>query len=212
MTDYTDILPADARELHRDLSDTSGGPGSTPYRRVRLEITEDGRVNLSGRTYYGGDGTPVSEWHRRDLVYTVEPNADGETLRADLAEGGRIAVLIDRIKAGRSVEWDGSNMVGRLTEDASDADVDLREPLDVYPTYSGQVCTAEFWLIGDESPARVLVDGGDTAEDLLAQAESMSVDRHRWPRRDAGGAGSGAQGAGRGRRREHVRRARRAER
>jgi hypothetical protein len=39
-------------------------------------------------------------------------------------------VLIDRIIAGHTVEWDGSNFVGRLTEDARDAcdEIQQQEP------------------------------------------------------------------------------------
>jgi hypothetical protein len=138
---------------------------------VLLENNENGRVDLFARTYYGGDGVPVGEWHRRDLVFTVQPNADGEQLRADLAEGERVAVLIDRIKAGHSINWDGSNMVGTLSADAEDASQELEELLHDYPTYSGQVASAEIWLTGGTLGLTECVAPGDTAKNLLAAAE-----------------------------------------
>jgi hypothetical protein len=171
MTNYTNILPTAERDAQILLSDTDGGQGHTPYNRVLLEINENGRVDLFARTYYGGDGVPVGEWHRRDLVFTVQPNADGEQLRADLAEGERVAVLIDRIKAGHSINWDGSNMVGTLSADAEDASQELEELLHDYPTYSGQVASAEIWLTGGTLGLTECVAPGDTAKNLLAAAE-----------------------------------------
>jgi hypothetical protein len=46
---------------------------------------------------------------------------DVDALRNDLSAGGELAVLIDRVIAGHSVDWDGRNMVGRMTDDAHDA-------------------------------------------------------------------------------------------
>lgn len=134
-------------------------------------IDEDSEVSLSTRTYWGGDGVPMREWHRRDLAYTVMPNADAATLRAELGEDGRLARLIDRIIAGHTTEWDGSNMVGKLTADAADADERLEERLYDYPTYDGQVASAEIWLTGGQQSLAECVEPDDTAEGLLEAAE-----------------------------------------
>ena len=107
MTDYSNILPSDPKEAQIMLSDTGSNLAPTPYNQVLLLIHESGDVSLESRTYYGGDGTPMSEWHRRRLTFSVASGADAEALSDELAEGGALARLIDRVIAGHSVEWDG---------------------------------------------------------------------------------------------------------
>lgn len=172
MTDYTSILPATDLDLQRILC-VDMGPSGTPYDRVHLDIDEDGAVSLTTRTYYGGDSTPMEIWHGRTLRYTVNPGADAEWLREHLAEGGELATLIDRIVAGHSVHWDGSNHVGRLTDEAQDASERLDALLSDAPLYSGSWSDAETWLIGDRRLADIAreIDADTTAQDLVSQAE-----------------------------------------
>jgi hypothetical protein len=85
---------------------------------LRLLI-EDGEFQLDLHTYYGGDGVPEAEWHQRRLVLHIKSGqmiVDPDKLR-DALEQAR--PLVERVIAGHSVEWDGSNYVGRLTDDAS---------------------------------------------------------------------------------------------
>jgi hypothetical protein len=76
-----------------------------------------------------------AEWHQRDLRFVIANAKSGAVkldtaaLRRDLKAGGRLAVLIDRIIAGHSVDWDGSNMVGRLDDDAKEASEALEDAL-----------------------------------------------------------------------------------
>ena len=37
----------------------------------------------------------------------------------------KLAPLLDRVRAGHSVEWNGSNNVGRLTDDAQEASEEI---------------------------------------------------------------------------------------
>jgi hypothetical protein len=169
MTDYSDILPEDDKAAQILLSDTgSDGRSNT---QAELTIEEDGTVSLGTRTYYGGDGTPLDEWHRRTLVYGISENANAETLRDELRDGQRLSLLIDRVIEGHSVEWNGSNHVGRLDDDAEDADRELEMALTNYTPYSGNVASAELWLTGGGLLLRNVIHPDDTAEDLLATAE-----------------------------------------
>jgi hypothetical protein len=84
-----------------------------------LFLIENGRVSLDIRDYF--EAVPEAEWHRRHLALLV---AEGPMIVAsdrlrDLLEKAR--PLVERVIAGHSVEWDGSNQVGRLTYDASEA-------------------------------------------------------------------------------------------
>lgn len=173
MTDYTTILPGDDRELQRMLCPHANPSGGTPYDRVHLDIEEGGAVSLTIRTCYGGDGTPIEIWLGRRLRYILDAGTDAAWLREALADGGEIAALIDRIVAGHTIEWDGSNHRGRLTEDAREASGRLDLLLSEAPLYSGDWSDAETWLIGDRSLSAVARELGDdaTAQDLIDRAE-----------------------------------------
>ena len=73
----------------------------------------------------------MDEWHGRDLRFRIADAKGGRVkldmpaLRHDLKAGGKLAALINRIIAGHDVEWDRSNMRGRLTDDAREASDDL---------------------------------------------------------------------------------------
>jgi hypothetical protein len=130
--DYSHIVPR-TKTLTREPRDTSCRPRS--WEDAALLITESGRVIWSVRDWDGGDGISVDEWHNRDLRFVIA-NAKGgavkldtAALRHDLKPGGKLALLIDRIIAGHTVEWDGDNMVGRLTDDAREASEALEDAL-----------------------------------------------------------------------------------
>jgi hypothetical protein len=145
MTSYSNCVPTETMTAWEDTRSKE---------RWSLVIEEDGAVSLRCRTYYGGDGTPFDEWHNRTLRYTITGQVlDNERLREDLAEGGKLALLIDRIKAGHSVVWDGSNHVGKLTQDARDAEEDLSHALDSgdYADDSSALWDAGEWLSADGS-------------------------------------------------------------
>jgi hypothetical protein len=63
-----------------------------------------------------GTGVPLSVWHKHILRVPVGPCVSGGAVKEALD-----TTLIDRIIAGHSVQWDGNNHVGRLTEDAQEA-------------------------------------------------------------------------------------------
>jgi hypothetical protein len=132
MTNYSSIVPR-TRSLVREPRDTSCAV--TSYQDAAIRIDENGAVTWSERWYYGGDGTPMAEWHQRDLRFEIanarhgKQKIDTARLKADL-RNGVLADLIDRIIAGHSIVWNGSNHVGRFTQDATDAADDLRDHLE----------------------------------------------------------------------------------
>ena len=142
MTDYSDLVDDAFRVLEGNSN------GSTPYDELILEIEEDA-VTLSTMTRYGGDGVTMDVWNGRTRQFFLAEGAcvlDLDKLRADMKDGGKLAVLIDRIKAGLSVDWDGSNMKGRLTEDARDASDELGSLVDGRNRY-----VDDQWSVWDES-------------------------------------------------------------
>lgn len=185
MTDYTNIL-ADITQA--DLTATGGSSGHTPYDLAYLEITAGDAVSLQIRTVYShSDGIPMSVWHNIDRRYDLIGNADLDTLRTDLADGGDLAVLIDRVKDGHSTHWDGSNHVGRFTAaDAAEASDDLRNLLADYPTSNCVWYGTNEWLWGSHSRAASVLDElgltVDATEAQVAEAVASLEDDARHER------------------------------
>lgn len=138
---------------------------------LHIDIDHDGTVSLLVKSYYGGDGVPMDVWHRKTLRYTVATGpvvVHLPSLRSDLEDGGRLAKLIDRIIDGHSTRWDGSNTVGCLTDDASNASQDLEHAFGRGFDYIDT--SAEIWneveYIYDE--ARSLITADTTDEEIDA--------------------------------------------
>ena len=68
-----------------------------------------------------GNAVPFDVWHRRVLRWYI-PALRAEAANALLDE---IAPLAQRVLDGASIEWNGHNMVGRLTTDADAAAIEI---------------------------------------------------------------------------------------
>lgn len=97
-----------------------------------VEINEQGKVTAD---YSGeiGNGVPFAVWHNRTLRFAVPSTVDCDTL-VEYLESAECRALLDRIHAGHQVDWDGSNYVGVLTDDAKAAAEELRDTLVDMPT------------------------------------------------------------------------------
>lgn len=122
MTDYTNIVSHLSDEILLE-----GSQYEYPQDRMVLLIDEDGPTIHVEEHYSHSDGVPMAIWHGR--VRRIELARNGcvivNWLRRDLKDGGKLSTLIDRVKNGLSVEWDGNNYKGGLTEDAVDAEDEI---------------------------------------------------------------------------------------
>lgn len=84
-----------------------------------VALTEFGVVHAG---YSGEIGcvVPPDVAHNRTLRWNVPPMVRGSVL-AELVQSEEVRALLERVHAGRRVEWDGKNYVGRLDLDASEA-------------------------------------------------------------------------------------------
>jgi hypothetical protein len=110
-------------------------------------------VTVYQRTPRGvGDGTPMDEWHGITRVYTAdgetgeagETHVDPDALREYIEGDGQ--ELLERIFASGSVEWDGSNHEGRLTDDALEAEAAFETALQELPRASWVDWTCDEWF------------------------------------------------------------------
>ena len=120
-------------------------PGQYQPQSAYVTLDEDGNV-AADWTGESGGGMPSSVWHHRTLRWAVNPSANGNDLAA-LLEGEALP-LLERVHAGHTVEWDGSNNVGLLTADAQDASDELERLLDATndPENQTQIWDADEWL------------------------------------------------------------------
>jgi hypothetical protein len=99
------------------------GGGSEWKAELRLVLDEDGNTVLYVKDRHSSDnGTSSDEWHGRDQVWTNRnPSCGVVDLEALEQLAKDVSPLLDRVHAGHNVEWDGSNMVGTLDDDAQEA-------------------------------------------------------------------------------------------
>jgi len=81
-----------------------------------LQLNANGYVfaDYSGDT---GGGVPASVWHGVDRRIRLNPTVSGHALRQYMG-GEEFRALLERYYAGADDEWDGSNRVGKATDDA----------------------------------------------------------------------------------------------
>ena len=150
-------------------------PRQNGPQRAHVEMDEEGNVSADINYEIGG-AVPVRVAHNRTLRWDVSPYANGDSL-ADLLESELVRELFERVHNGHSVEWDGSNMVGRLDEDAEAAALELEQILspDSGEYELAQVCDA-YAFIADWFSLKELVDAGSVDECAKRQLESNDSD------------------------------------
>lgn len=115
-----------------------------------VELTEDGQVTADWSGEIGG-ALPMTVWHGRTRRYRVPSAIKGSGLRA-LVE--RIQPLLERVHGGHLVEWDGSNLVGRLSDDAQAAEEQIERDIERLGEIDD---VAQVWDAGDWLPRRDLL-------------------------------------------------------
>ena len=122
-----------------------------------------------------GNGMPMDIAMGRRLWWRIPATLTGEQL-SDLITDERTVALLERIHAGHTIEWDGSNHRGQLTDDAGDADAEL-EVLCAELEGDARVWDVETWL-GDASieqlwPADMPVE--QAAAELQAEVKASGI-------------------------------------
>lgn len=141
-----------------------------------LELDEDGNISADWDGEIGG-GTPMSVWNGRSLRWTLPDALTGEAV-AGFVKREDVAALLARIHDGNSIEWDGSNNVGRLNQDASEAQDDLEQLIQSNPFSESDfawVMTAREWAFSSQTVAEVWPDPSETLEAVAARVESDTI-------------------------------------
>lgn len=98
------------------------------FQRAFFELDEDGNVRA---TYNGeiGNAVPCTVWNGRTMRFGSNHLAN-YSAREIAATFAALRPLFERVHAGHSVEWNGSNHVGRLNADAEAAVREIEDYLE----------------------------------------------------------------------------------
>lgn len=104
-------------------------PGQFRLQPAYFELTEDSDIVTPEFDSEIGGAIPFSVYYGRDRRYYFDPSIN----RRDVNRLGReLMPLLERVRAGLSVEWDGNNYVARLTPDAMQAEDDIKATIAGY--------------------------------------------------------------------------------
>lgn len=121
MTDYSNVVPARIALKHTL---------ALGYDVSFLNLTENGRVYVSVDRHIGNMASPA-ECNGRTQTWKIAGAlygaciVDVAKLRSDLSDGGALSVLLDRVHAGHTVDWNGREYSGGLDADASAASAEI---------------------------------------------------------------------------------------
>ena len=121
--------------------------GQENPQRAYIEIDPQGRTMIAEYDGEIGNAVPMAVYHGRILRLHISPYLRGDVL-ADILESDEVQALAQRICAGHETYWDGSNLRGRLSDDARSAFEALQEHLDSYQEepYLARVCDPSDWV------------------------------------------------------------------
>src|SRR5690606_33300771 len=90
-------------------------------------------------------GVPMEVYHGVILRWPLPASTNGEWLTRAINDGD-LDELLDRIKAGYTCDWDGSNWVGTMNQDAENAYLEIESLLERFVDYDLGVWWADHWL------------------------------------------------------------------
>jgi hypothetical protein len=178
-------------------------PGQNGPQGAYIELDEDGVVSADWNGEIGG-AIPFHVYHGRTRWYSIHNRWSGDGL-IDFLQSDEIRGLLARIHAGHSIDWDGNNMTGRLTEDAIDAEEELTRILDedegdievwggydylfsnlsfrnVWSSDEDLEEVAENWFAGAEDNNIVIPGGLEEIQDALLEEARLLIENRAFDR------------------------------
>ncbi len=136
--------------IRADKDEILGGPEHLPY--LKLELSEDGDAILyTGHRQLGLHMAPMEEWSGRKRTWTANLSPGSYALADPVAIEAlarRLEPLLKRVAAGHSLRWGGPNPVGCLSDDASEASVEIERLFQAerWWDHRREVWDADEWL------------------------------------------------------------------
>ncbi len=144
--------------------------GQINYQPGYVELDQNGVVR-AGTQESIGNSMPMSWFHGTDIAWGVSGCVQGKALKAFL-ESDEAIKLLERVYNGHETEWDGHNWVGKLDEDAEEAQAEFETLLDELPTVS--VLGAGEYLY--DAKREIGITANTTDEELQEMADTLESD------------------------------------
>lgn len=159
------------------IGDVDTVPEHDPYHEGQCTPTTtqlwiDPRDNTVGVSQeLDGNATPMDEYHARILTKGLDDDyrPEQDALKTFL-ESTRGQELLAQICAAHSIEWDGNNLVGEMTEDGWDALAALTDEINELPSHQWGLWRAEEWL---NDYATEYIDADTTPEKIAELAADL---------------------------------------
>ena len=155
-------------------------PGQTRPQAAYVTLDEHGTITADYTGDVGNSFTPQSVWDGRAYRFRVSSYVNAALL-VEWLEGIEARALLERMHTGHSIEWDGNNNVGRLTDDADRAHDAFAEALEGF----GEDTPAQIWSAADWLSDAHLCDlwpadqtAQQAADTIVAAAQSYGVYIH----------------------------------
>jgi hypothetical protein len=169
--------------IRADKDEILGGPDHIPY--LKLELSEDGTAIVhAGHRHFDHYRVPMEEWSGRKRIWSASLSPGSYAIADPVmiqSLADRLKPLLKRVAAGHSIQWGGPNPIGRLTDDASEASVEIERLFQAERWWDGQreVWDADDWLyeLGYDGAAKdygLSIDSDDAA--YKAAGERMKAD------------------------------------
>lgn len=101
-------------------------PGQFRCQGAYFELIEGGNVVSATWNPEIGNAIPFSVYYGRDLRYHFDPEL---SVREVNALGRAILPLLERVRAGIEIVWNGHNNVAKLSDDACEAEDEIERIL-----------------------------------------------------------------------------------
>ena len=124
----------------------------------------DGRLWTETRNTFERSGIPMEVYHGVILRWPLPTSTNGERLTQAINDG-EFDNLLDRIKAGYTCDWDGSNWVGTLNHDAKSAYLEIESLLERFVDHNLGVWWADEWF--EDTPDEDLGISAETTDEEL---------------------------------------------
>jgi len=148
-------------------------PHRSEPQKSYLEMSEDGFVTAGWDTEIS-DSIPMYVRNLEYFRWPLSPNADGESLH-EFLRSDPMHSLLERVHKGHSVEQDGYRQVGKLTEDAQKASLEIELILNEKPYLERKVYHVKNWLESRFSADDVVASSHINAYIQNVYGEAMNV-------------------------------------
>lgn len=141
--------------------------------KAYLEMTLQGVCSVSQS--FPSSGTSVDVWHGLTRTWELPVRIKGHVLE-DLLTDGDFIELLQRVHNGHDSNWNGSNHVGTLDEEADEASDEIAELIDKLDRHEGNLWNVwDAWdWISQSSLENVWEAGQTLAEAVEALIDSAS--------------------------------------